>query len=504
VAGVSNGNSGDFLLSNNTCNVGTVLLPAASCTVDVAFKPGNSGTRSTTLTFTGASGSATTTQTTSLTGTGQAASATLTGTAAFGGVTVGATSPANSFTYTNTGIGPITVSTVTLSSTTDFAIVSDSCIVAGTGITLAPNGTCLIGVTFMPTSAGAHTATLVVNDAAGGAAASSVTLNGNGQSFTATLTGTTAFGNKQVATTSAARTFTYTNTGNTATTVSSVALSSTADFAISANTCTALLAPNATCSIGVTFTPSSAIALTATLTVTNAANVAASVSLTGTGVVPSASLTGTAAFGNQQLGTTSTVHAFTFTNTGTATVYGPFSVTTASVSGTNAADFVIGTNNCTTLQLNGTCTVNVTFKPSAPGTRTAILTLTGTSGSASTSLTSSLSGTGVQAVVSVTPTILTVPTLNFGTTVGVTTRTATITNTGPAGSQLSNISASIGAGSSAQFTITGGNCTGATLAQNGTCTVIVTRNRTSAGIGTLAITYAGATTTSQTVFLTGN
>jgi hypothetical protein len=291
----SNGQFVAAFAAGDSCTATTHLATGASCTFSVVFTPNSTGAKGTGILNPGArvdvthaAGAVNAGVTGSpVWGAGQAPSATLTGTAAFGGVAVGVTSAATSFTYTNTGIGPITVSTVALSSTTDFAIVSDSCIVAGVGVTLAPNGTCLVGVTFKPASAGAHSANLVVNDTAAGVPTTTLALSGTGQTFSATLTGTTGFGNRQVGTTSPATSFTYRNTGNAATTVSSVTLSSTVNYAIASNTCTASLAPNATCTIGVTFTPSTASAanaLTANLTVTNAANVAVSVALTGTGV----------------------------------------------------------------------------------------------------------------------------------------------------------------------------------------------------------------------------
>jgi len=91
-----------------------------------------------------------------------------------------------------------------------------------------------------------------------------------------------------------------------------------------------------------------------------------------------------------------------------ASDFGPVSATTASptqrltiassggnsgtiavaISGTNAGDFAIGNNTCTTLDGNATCTLDVTFTPGAtPGDKTAILSVTGAaSGNAMTAL----------------------------------------------------------------------------------------------------------------------
>jgi hypothetical protein len=77
------------------------------------------------------------------------------------------------------------------------------------------------------------------------------------------------------------------------------------------------------------------------------------------------------------------------TNSGTA----PASITGASVTGVHAADFALQSSACTgiSLPVAGTCTVIVGFTPSTFGPRFATLTV----GSAATSATADLSGTGL-------------------------------------------------------------------------------------------------------------
>ena len=91
---------------------------------------------------------------------------------------------------------------------------------------------------------------------------------------------------------------------------------------------------------------------------------------TQTPMSPIASLsTGTLTFGSQQVGTASAVQSVTLKNTGTA----PLSMTSILVSGANISDFT-QTNACgSSLAINASCQVNVTFTPSASGTRTASL-----------------------------------------------------------------------------------------------------------------------------------
>src|SRR5258706_4104059 len=74
-------------------------------------------------------------------------------------------------------------------------------------------------------------------------------------------------------------------------------------------------------------------------------------------------------FGAQVINTTSAAQTVTLTNNGTASL----TISGISIGGTNVGDFA-QTNNCpASLAVNGTCTVNVTFTPSATGNRSASL-----------------------------------------------------------------------------------------------------------------------------------
>jgi len=85
-----------------------------------------------------------------------------------------------------------------------------------------------------------------------------------------------------VGTTSAAKTFTLTNYQTV--TLTSIAISTTGDFAVSATTCTTSLASKKTCTVSVAFTPTETGTRTGKLSVSDSAsNSPQTANLTGTG-----------------------------------------------------------------------------------------------------------------------------------------------------------------------------------------------------------------------------
>jgi hypothetical protein len=79
----------------------------------------------------------------------------------------------------------------------------------------------------------------------------------------------------------------------------------------------------------------------------------------------------TVAFGPARIGTTTPARTVTVTNVGGA----PLSITSTTITGTNARDFVIVQDGCSGVAvLSGTsCSTRVAFRPSAHGNRTATL-----------------------------------------------------------------------------------------------------------------------------------
>jgi hypothetical protein len=185
------------------------------------------------------------------------------------------------------------------------------------------------------------------------------------------------FGAALVGNTSAATTITVTSNGTANLTISQIGISGTnaADFS-QTNNCPATLTISSTCTINVRFSPSASGTRSANLTITdNAAGSPQAIALNGVGQTtpaPLVSLSPTSlTYTIQNVGTTSAAQTVTLTNYGTAAL----SMSSITTSGTNAADFG-QTNTCpSSLAANASCTINVTFSPTASGTRTADLAI---------------------------------------------------------------------------------------------------------------------------------
>jgi phage terminase large subunit-like protein len=135
-------------------------------------------------------------------------------------------------------------------------------------------------------------------------------------------------------------------------------------------------------------------------------------------------------FGNQNIGTTSAAQTVTVSNTGT----GPLTIASIVVGGTNPGDFG-QTNNCgATLQNGSSCTISVTFTPSASGARSATITLTDNANNvtgATQVISASGTGVGVPQGATTAPSSLVFVDQNVGTTSAAQGVTLTNNGTGP-------------------------------------------------------------------------
>jgi hypothetical protein len=218
--------------------------------------------------------------------------------------------------------------------------------------------------------AGARAAALSIADNAAGSP-HTVALSGTGTAVTLTSTGLT-FGNQNVGTTSSSQSVTLRNVGSTTLTAVAIAIGgiNTSDFART-TTCGATLGANATCTIGVSFTPTATGARAAAVVVTTSDPASPlQIALSGTGTQPVAAVSPTSlAFASQRIYTSSSAQTVTLRNTGTGTL----AVSGTTITGANAGDFSRTTTCGSTLSAGSSCSIQVTFRPTATGSRTATL-----------------------------------------------------------------------------------------------------------------------------------
>jgi hypothetical protein len=471
--------SAPWTLTSNTCS--SSLAAGASCTFLMTFNPTAVQAYSGAVTASAAVSSVTNQM--NMTGSGVAQSATLS-TPSFAPTPVGSSSTATA-TLANTGVGPLAVTVPSAASVTGagYSFASTTCTNS-----LAASSSCAIVVRFSPSATGSASGTLTVGTGAGSKA---VSLGSTGiQGYASVSPSSLTFGTYGMWTTSPVQTVTVTNTGSDTLTFTGVGISSgSADFAQS-NNCGAV-AVGGTCTVNVTFSPSGGGARSGTLSFTHNGGGIANVSLSGTGQHPSASLS-MGSFPATQVGSSSTAVA-TFTNTG----IGPMPVAPpgpGSVTGDSAFSFV-STTCGSTLAVGSNCTTTIRFSPT---TRNAV---TGNFAIADYNQwhNATLSATGIQGAVSLSPGSLAFP--NETANRSSSTLTMTVTNSGNTTLTVSSMTLSSG---SPDFTLVSTNCVGQ-MGPGGTCTASVRFAPTSAGAknGSIAFAHNGAGPTSFALSGTG-
>ena len=178
--------TGDFT-AHKLC--GSSINAGASCRIIVSFTPAQTGVRNGTLTITDSD--PTSPQIVALTGTGTASAVSLSpASLSFAGQLVGTSSVSQTVTLSNTGDGPLTISSITASG--DFArqIPVDP-IPSECAVTVAPGTGCAIDVVFKPQAGGSRTGSLSIADDAANSP-QSVALSGAGQDFAVSATTTSA------------------------------------------------------------------------------------------------------------------------------------------------------------------------------------------------------------------------------------------------------------------------------------------------------------------------
>ena len=428
--------TGEFVVNTATATPCPATLPAApgpgnSCTIEVKFEPTVVGPATGTLGISSDGGSATL----NLTGTGDPVPAPAVSLSAsgltFASQMVGTVSSPQLVLLDNVGTAPLTLSAITTGG--DFAH-STTCPFAPS--TIPANSGCDITVTFTPLLPGGRTGTMSISSDASGSP-HQVALSGTGTAApvpaVSVLPSPVTFPTTQVGTTSSPVSVTVTNTGGVPLAVSVVEIVG-GGFSITSNGCTTTVAAGADCIVTLVFAPPSAGTITATLRlISNAPASPTLVALSGTGSAAAvASLSASPAslsFGERAIGTTSPAQSVTLANTGGATA----TIASLTVTGDYAQ-----TNNCASVPPDGSCTITVTFTPTAAGSRPGSIVVAGDASNAP--LTIALTGSGAPPAEPVIE--LSVTSLSYGNTlVGAATgaQVVTVRNAGGAPLAISSL-----------------------------------------------------------------
>ena len=483
---LSGANADQFAKSSDNCS-GQAVAAGGNCTVQVTFSPTSTGAKSGTLNIPSDAPN-NTSLTAALTGTGTQANIGVDPTSkSYGAVNVGASS-SQTFTVTNSGSATLTISTVAISGTnsSEFVKGTDTC----NDQTVAPSGgTCTIQVTFTPSSAGSKSATLTIPSDDPDTASLDVALTGSvaSQNLSADPT-SKAFGNVNVNSSSSAQTFTITNTGNVSLGIGTISIAGTnaSEFAKSSDNCdSATVTPGSTCTLQVTFSPTSFGSKSATLSIpSNDPDGATDVALTGTGLANEINVSPTSlAFGNVVIGQTRNLD-ITVTNQGNA------DLTISSVGLAGAGYSLIQTiADSTVISGGGSATITVRLTPAAETSYTGAVTVNADDTDEPT-VAVTLSGAGITAPTA-NLTITPAGTINFGnndidTTSDDSTNTITVTSDGT----LDLVIGTVSLDDATNYTITSDACSGQTVAYSGsgTCQIIVKFNPTTVGSKAATVT----------------
>jgi HYDIN/CFA65/VesB family protein/centrosomal CEP192-like protein/beta-propeller repeat-containing protein len=488
--GITGPNSVDFSAVNTAACLTSAINPGASCSFEMQFVPSVVGIEGAALSVTdGAPGSP---QVLALFGTGAGPLAVPSpGSVNFGNVPAGTSSPSQEITLMNTGNQPLQITEFNFSgSVAQFSLGQNTCTAPNM---IAAGASCVMQVSFVPSTTGAFNASLNVTDNSGNVAGAvqSIPMSGVGTTpaplvvISPTALG---FAAQSVGTTSALQSATLTNQGSAALNISGIAVTGVdaGSFGIiqaGSNPCPAsgVLAAGANCTVSINFSPTSAGTKNGSLILSdNASGSPQMVSLMGTGVAPSITLSAASLnFAPQGAGTTSAAQTETVSNTGNV----PVGIAGIAVTGANSADF-IQTNNCPpSLGANSSCHIMVEFDPSASGPASRAASLSISDNAPQSPQTVALSGTVVVAGVSLSPS-----SVSFGNQlVGVASTPVpiTLTNTGQGALTVSGASVSDAANYTAK-----NNCTG--VAAGGTCTIQITFNPAAPAAGAQCGSTTGA------------
>jgi ribosomal protein S11 len=383
--------SGDFAEADNCAS--SSVAAGSYCVISVTMNPTTVGMRTGTIQI---NNSVDGVHEIALSGMGQQA-----------GVNIYPTSMAfGSFPYDPSGVVSLaggTPLTVTIANTgniplqlSGIGILGDFAEINNCGSTVAVGKSCTLIVNFVPTALGHRTGTLTITDNAGGGT-QLVALEGDGSPVGLTLTPPVLnFGAQALNVTSRAQTATLTN--NTGQTISNISITASGEYSESDN-CGNTIANQTSCTLSISVTPVTTGAITGRVGISGAVGANASPDVrsantrnetastssdsnVGVIAVSASAIPGGLGLSSSQLsftatsvGTLSTGETITIQNTSASA-----SLTSLTISETNAAEFPMATNCPATLSAQATCTVTIQFGPLAAGLRASTLDITASGG----------------------------------------------------------------------------------------------------------------------------
>ncbi len=396
--GSTNPLAAPFSITNDTCSNQTIA-PAAACTIKIAFAPTATGTFTDSFNIP-SNDTAKASVAVNVSGTGAAVAVpaiTVTDSVApttdlsvpFGSIIIGA-SASQTVTVTNTGTANLIMGAVGSSNplAAPFSITNDTC----SNQTIAPAAACTITVGFAPTSTGSVSDSF--NIPSNDTAKPSVMVNVSGTGSTApapaiTVTDSVSPNNDLMvpfgtvsAGGSAAQTVTITNSGNAALVIGTVGSADplAAPFSITNDTCSnQTVAPAASCTLTISFAPAAAGTFTDSFNIpsNDTAKPSVTVNVSGTGSTTAAlgkiTVTDSVSPANDlqiPFGTVSSGRSVNQTVTVANTGSGDLVIGAVASANPLAAPFSIANDTCSgkTLAGGSSCTLTVTFAPTAIGT----------------------------------------------------------------------------------------------------------------------------------------
>jgi hypothetical protein len=408
-------------------------------------------------------------------------------TLAYGGVLVGASSPARVVQLTNSGNAPLTISGVQASG--NLSETDTTC----SGQTIAPQSSCTMSVTFTPSIIGSFAGALTITDNAPNSP-QLVSVSGVGLPLLTASPSSLTFGTTTLGATSAPKVATLTNNTTGPLSFSPIGSANYSAIGSGIKPCSGTLAAMAKCTMSVTFTPTSNGNINGSLAISSASFPTQLISLTGVGSGGSASpLTfspTSVTFSSTLAGSVSTGKTVTATNASGSTI-----TITNVVASSGYSVIGSGANPCGgALGSGSSCTVTAGFNPPVAGSfKGSVAFMTG---AASTQI-FNLTGTGVLPL-TFSPSAVTFPAQVVGTTSNSKTLTLVNNRAVPL-----TISASV---SSGQYAVVPGgtNPCGSSIPAHGKCTELVTFSPKQIGTtpGVITVSHS-ATGSPQEVRLSG-